>query len=216
MTTRALVFYLCIVMGAVLALAGCGQKSDQASTEPTGEAAPPTTKTANLEEGTAITVITSTTISTKTNKTGETFEASLAEPIVVGDWVIAKKGAAVSGIVADSDPGGRVKGVASISVKLKSLELADGRTIAITTAGQSAQAKSTTKKDAARIGVTTGVGAVVGAIAGGGKGAAIGAGAGAGAGTAATLATRGDPAVIPSESRLTFKLSASVEVTEKK
>src|SRR5438093_923834 len=42
-------------------------------------------------------------------------------------------------------------------------------------------------------------GSIIGAIAGGGKGAAIGAGVGAGAGGGAVLATRGKPAVIPSE-----------------
>jgi hypothetical protein len=228
----------CFILVIVLGLAGCGRQAEQTSTEPTEEGAqgtpekagetgaaptaekkeppPPAPKTATLAEGTAIKVITSTAISTKTNKTGDPFEASLAEPIVVDDWVIAKKGAAVSGIVADSDPGGRVKGVASISVKLKSLELADGSTVALSTAAQSVEAKSTKKKDATRIGITSGVGAAIGAIAGGGKGAAIGAGVGAGAGTAATMATRGDPAVIPSESSLNFKLSAPLVVTESK
>ncbi len=224
--TRAFACRFCALL-IILALAGCGRKAEQISTDSAQEqgaaeeaggkaakeAAPPP-RTATLDQGTAVKVITSTAISTKTNKTGDSFEASLAEPIVVGDWVIAKQGAAISGIVTDSDPGGRVKGVASISVKLKSLELADGRTIPISTAAHTVQAKSTKKKDAARIGIASGVGAAIGAIAGGGKGAAIGAGAGAGAGTAATMATRGDPATIPSESRLTFKLSAPLEVTE--
>jgi hypothetical protein len=43
-------------------------------------------------------------------------------------------------------------------------------------------------------------------------GAAIGAGAGAAAGTGTAMMTRGDPAVIPAESVLTFKLSAPVTV----
>ncbi len=238
MKTHLFDYRFFFIMLAILMLAGCSREAEQTSTEPTEEGAqgtpgkagetgaastakkeeppPPAPRTATLEEGTAIKVITSTAISTKTNKTGDLFEASLAEPIVVDDWVVAKKGALVSGIVADSDPGGRVKGVASISVKLKSLELADGSTIALSTAAQSVEAKSTKKKDATRIGITSGVGAAIGAIAGGGKGAAIGAGVGAGAGTAATMATRGDPAVIPSESRLTFKLSVSLEVKESK
>src|SRR6266511_178751 len=53
------------------------------------------------------------------------------------------------------------------------------------------------------------------AIAGGGKGAAIGAGAGGGAGTGLVLATRGDPAVVPSESKLTFRLQGPITVTKR-
>ncbi len=77
----------------------------------------------------------------------------------------------------------------------------------------SVAAQSTKKKDAKKIGIASGVGAAVGAIVGGGKGAAIGAGAGAGAGTAGVLTTRGDAAVIGSESVITFELSEPVTVS---
>ena len=59
---------------------------------------------------------------------GREVHDDLAEPITDGDWVIAKKGARVEGVIVDSDPGARVKGVASITVALDSLTLADGRT----------------------------------------------------------------------------------------
>jgi hypothetical protein len=76
-------------------------------------------------------------------------------------------------------------------------------------------AKGTKKEDAVKVGVGSGIGAAIGAIAGGGKGAAIGAGVGAGAGTGVVLATKGDPAVIPSESALTFQLKAPLTVARK-
>ena len=76
-----------------------------------------------------------------------------------------------------------------------------------------AEAKSTKKKDAVRTGVASGVGAVIGGIAGGGKGAAIGAGVGAGAGVGTSMATRGDPAVIPAEELIQLKLTAPVNIT---
>jgi hypothetical protein len=193
----------------------------KSSTETTREVpppppAPPPPRTATLAVGTPILVVTSSTLSTKTNKTGESFQASLAQDIADGEWIVAKKGAAVTGVVSESDPGGKVKGVASITLQLKRLTLADGREISIATSSHSATAKSTKKKDAAKVGIGAGVGAAIGAIAGGGKGAAIGAGVGGAAGTGAVLATRGDPATIPSEARLTFKLAAPLEVTEKK
>jgi hypothetical protein len=161
-------------------------------------------------------VYTSSTLSTKTNQAGEKFVATLAEPIVDGDWVIAKKGARVVGVVDDADPGRRVKGVASIAVTLESLTLADGRTVHLSASHYRRQAKTTKRKDATKIGVATGVGAAIGAIAGGGKGAAIGAGVGGGAGTGAVLATHGDPAVIPAETRVRFTLKSPVTITEQR
>jgi hypothetical protein len=174
--------------------------------------APPRSFT--LSSGRVLSVYTSSPISTKTQKTGDTFVGSLSKAIVDGDWVIAKKGAHVDGVVTSSDPGGRVKGVASIAVALRHLTLADGRKVAISTSAYSKLAPTTKKKDAKKIGIGAGAGAVIGAIAGGGKGAAIGAGVGGGAGTAAALATRGDPAVIPGEALVTVRLSAPVKITK--
>ena len=128
--------------------------------------------------------------------------------------MIAKKGARVEGVIVDSDPGARVKGVASITVSLESLTLADGRTVRLSTSQFTRQAKTTKGKDAKKIGIGAGVGAAIGAIAGGGKGAAIGAGIGGGAGTGAVLATRGDPAVIPAETRVRVTLRSPVTITE--
>lgn len=130
------------------------------------------------------------------------------------DWVIAKKGARVEGVIIDSDPGDKVKGVASITVSLESLTLADGRTVRLATSHFTHQAQTTKKKDATKIGVGAGVGAAIGAIAGGGKGAAIGAGVGGAAGTGAVLATRGDPAVIPAETRVRVALKAPITITK--
>ena len=186
----------------------------EAAPAPKPEAAPAPPRTFTLERGHSISVETSSTLSTKSNKSGDTFEASLVEPIVDGDWVIAKKGATVEGMIVESDPGGRVEGVASMRVALKRLTLADGRTIELSTGSFTTQAKSTKKNDAAKVGIGAGVGAAVGAIAGGGKGAAIGTVVGGGAGAAQAMATRGDPATIPGETRLTFKLTAPVEITK--
>jgi hypothetical protein len=177
-------------------------------------ASAPPPRVFTIRAGTLIPIYTAGDLSTKTAKDGDRFTASLARPIVDGDWVIAKQGATVEGVIVNSDPGGRVKGRASMTVKLSRLQLADGRTVDISTNSYTKQAKSTKKKDALKIGVGAGIGAAIGAIAGGGKGAAIGAGAGGGAGTGLVLATRGDPAVIPSESKLSFRLRGPITVTK--
>ncbi|HEX2489818.1 MAG TPA: hypothetical protein VHR27_10460, partial [Blastocatellia bacterium] len=168
-----------------------------------------------IRAGAPITIFTAKTLSTKTDKDGERFVASLARPIVDGDWVIAKRGALVEGVVVNSDPGGRVKGRASMTVRLRSLQLADGSAVDLSSSSYTKVARGTKKKDAMKIGIGAGIGAAIGAIAGGGKGAAIGAGAGGGAGTGLVLATRGDPAVIPSESQLTFRLKGPITVTKR-
>ena len=60
-----------------------------------------------------------------------------------------------------------------------------------------------------------GIGAIIGAMAGGGKGAAIGAGAGGAAGGGGVVATRDKAVLLPTESKLTFRLSAPVTITER-
>jgi hypothetical protein len=154
-------------------------------------------------------------LSTAVNQTGEPFSATLAEAIEDRDWTIAPRGARVEGVVVDSNPGGRTKGVASLTIAIKKLTLADGRTIVLQANPVTEHAKTSKGKDAKKIGIGAGVGAAIGAAAGGGSGAALGAVLGGGAGTAATLATRGDPATVPSESLVTFVLTSPVTITKR-
>lgn len=176
------------------------------SVTPTAPAAPPPPPPVTVEAGTRLVVRTTNTLSTKDMKSGETFVATLEEDLQEGGRLIARKGANVQGRIVESDPGGRVKGVASLTLQLTGLELANGKHIDIVTGTVSRDAPKSTKKDALKLGVATGVGAAIGAIAGGGRGAAIGAGAGAAGGTGVVMATRGDPATVPAESVLTFTL----------
>jgi len=166
-----------------------------------------------LPAGTTFSVRLPREVSTKDSATGAVFDGLLEHDLKSGETVLAKAGTRVNGLVVDSDPGGRVKGVASIKVGVRSIVGVKGAPIAVTTDSQTADAQSTKKKDAVRTGVATGVGALIGGIAGGGKGAAIGAGVGAGAGVGTNLATKGDPAVFPAESLLEFRLQAPVTVT---
>lgn len=175
------------------------------------QAAPPApaSRTVVLEPGTVLRVRTTSALSTKTNAAGDAFEASLAEPVMAQGRPVLPKGAAVRGRVVEADPGGRVKGTATLTLALTSVA-AGGESVPVATESVAQQAKASTKKDAAKVGIGAGIGAAIGAIAGGGKGAAIGAAAGGGAGTATVLATRGDAAVVPAETVLTFRLSKPV------
>ena len=192
--------------------ATAGAPAPAAPAAPAPPPAPPRTFT--LDAGTPIKVKTVTEVSTTTAKAGDTFTATLVSPIVDGDWAIAGEGAKVRGVVVEADEGGRVKGVASITVTLQVLELSDGRTINLATAAYGVKAKSEAKKDAAKIGIGAAAGAGVGAIIGGGKGAAIGAAVGGGGAAGVNMATKGKPAVIGAGAVLTFKLKDAVTVTK--
>ena len=189
------------------------EAADTSHSESGGATASKRAQSATLPVGTAITVRTTNTLSSGTVKAGESFAATLEDPIVEGTWVIAPQGANVRGVIAHSNAGGKVKGQAGLGIRLTSIQTADGQNLEVATTTYSVAAQSTKKKDAKKIGIAGGVGAAVGAIVGGGKGAAIGAGAGAGAGTAGVLMTHGDAAVIPSESVVTFQLSDPVAVS---
>jgi hypothetical protein len=163
-----------------------------------------------LPAGTAVKIITTSSLSTENVKAGQSFEGSLHAPITVNEKVVLPKGTPVRGVIAESDPGGRVKGRARLALRLTSFDV-DGKKVTIATNTFVREAPGTKKRDAMKIGIGSGAGAAIGAIAGGGAGAAIGAAAGAGAGTGVVLATRGEPARIPSESVVAFRLREAVK-----
>jgi len=166
-----------------------------------------------LDPGSPIVVRTITALSTKTAKPGDRFEASLEAPLVIGDRTVAPKGTTVFGQVTVSDPSGKLKGSSFIGVQLTAIALPNADPISIQTATNERKSQGTGKKTAAKVGIGAGLGAIIGAIAGGGKGAAIGAGVGGAAGGGVAYATGGNPAVIPSETVLTFRLTAPVTIT---
>jgi len=152
-------------------------------------------------------------VSTETNKAGDTFLASLAEPLTVDGVTLFAKDTSVSGKVLTVGEPGRVKGLASISLQLTEIQPRKGSPLPLETQPFSETAKAEKKKDAAIIGAGTGIGAAIGAIAGGGKGAAIGAIAGGGSSSGYVLATKGKQLEYPSETLMTFKLAEPLTVT---
>jgi hypothetical protein len=177
--------------------------------------APPEPHRVTLNAGTMIPVRLVDGLTSERNLPGDSFTATLDKELVVDGFVIAERGARVEGRVVSSDKGGRVKGVSALAVELVRLRTSDGQTVAIQTDGFERRAEETRRQDAEKIGGGAALGAVIGAIAGGGKGAAIGAGVGGGAGAGTVMATRGNAATLPSETRVTFRLKAPVTITEK-
>jgi hypothetical protein len=168
-----------------------------------------------LNAGTLIPVRLVDGLTAERNLPGDSFAATLDKELVADGFVIAERGARVEGRVVSSDKGSRVKGVSSLAVELVRLRTSDGQTVAIQTDGFERRTEASRQQDAEKVGAGAALGAVIGAIAGGGKGAAIGAGVGGGAGAGTVVATRGDAARLPSETRVTFRLKAPVTITEK-
>jgi len=164
-----------------------------------------------IDAGKEIVVTADQSVSSRDNNSGDRFQASLAEPVVVGDRVVIPKGARATGIVTDVRSAGRFKGSAGIAVTLGSVNV-DGKEYEVRTSEVTEFGKGRGKRTAEGVGGGAVVGALIGAIAGGGKGAAIGAGVGAGAGTAGTAFTGNRDITIGAETRLHFRLREPLEI----
>lgn len=190
-----------------------------ASAQPQNSPAPappaPIPHVVTLPGGTNLMVRLGETLSTDHNYTGDTFRGTLQAPIIMDGFIIAEKGSKVLGRIVTAQKPGRVQGVGELTLTLTEINTTDGQRVKIETGSVEKKGQTSTGEDAAKIAGGAALGAIIGAIAGGGKGAAIGAGVGGAAGTGTVLATRGKPAVLPNESRLTFQLANPVTITEK-
>jgi hypothetical protein len=162
-----------------------------------------------VPSGTVLTVITSQGLSSKTSQAGQTFLATLAQPISVEGRPALPKGATVSGKVVSAKAKGKIKGEGELTLALMSISIAD-HTYPIQTSVLSSTVKGKGKRTAATTGGGAAGGALIGGIAGGGKGAGIGALIGAGAGLIGGAATGNKQIEIPAESALSFTLADSL------
>jgi hypothetical protein len=164
-----------------------------------------------IPAGTVVTVRTAQALSSKTSQAGETFTATVAEPVSVGGNVVIPDGAKATGTVVTAHPLGRFKGGALLQVRLASIDI-NGQNVPIDSSSVARSEKGKGKRSATLIGGGAGLGAIIGGVAGGGKGALIGALAGGGAGTAGTAFTGNKEIVIPAEYALSFKILKAVDV----
>jgi len=159
--------------------------------------------------GTVLTVTTTQALSSKKSQTGQTFLATLAQPISVAGTPALPKGASVSGTVVNAKAKGKIKGEAELSLALTNISVGD-HTYPIQTNVLSNTAKGKGKRTAVATGGGAAGGALIGGIAGGGKGAGIGALVGAGAGLIGGAATGNQQIELPAESALSFTLAESL------
>ena len=160
-----------------------------------------------IPAGTVLVVTTSQALSSKTSQTGQTFLATLAQPLSAGGRTAFPKGATVSGTVVTAKTKGKIKGEGELALALTSIST-KGQTFQIQTNVLSSTVKGKGKRTAATTGGGAAGGALIGGLAGGGKGAGIGALVGATAGFVGGAFTGNKQIEIPAESPLSFTLTA--------
>src|SRR3989442_2308933 len=143
------------------------------------------------------------TLSSESSQPGDTFSATLAEPLIGGDGSVAQRGAPVTGQVREVVSSGRLSRRALLTMSLDRV-LSQSSRYPIETGDLTIKASSHATRNLLIIGGSAGAGAVIGGAAGGGKGAAIGAAAGAGAGTRGAGLTGESEIVLPPEKPLKF------------
>jgi hypothetical protein len=164
-----------------------------------------------LPTGTPLTVRTTTAIDTDRNRVGDSFDATLDEPVTVGDQVIFPRGTLVRGRIAIAKESGRISGQSQLVLELTEID-ANGKRYNLLTTDYTEVGSSRGSRTAATVGGTAALGAIIGAIAGGGKGAAVGAASGAAVGTGVQVLTKGQTLKIPAETVLEFHLQSPLNV----
>ena len=166
---------------------------------------------ARIAAGTNLAIRMIDAVDSEVAKPGQTFQASLDQPVVIAENVAIPRGADVVVKLVDAKESGTFTGRAELALSLQSVKV-NGRTVEMNTQTVSRESDSQGSQTAKRAGVGAVVGAGLGAVFGGGKGAATGAAVGGAAGAGTQAVTKGRTVRIPSETRLTFVLDTPVRI----
>ena len=202
--------------GANNTMAGNSAPSSRPAPEtapPPAPAPPPPPKKMILDQGTQLAVRLVDAIDSEKNQAGETFHATLNNPLTSDGEEVVPAGSDVTGHIAELKSAGKFAGQSVVVLQLDSIT-SGGRTYNIQTDQYRKQGSSRGKNTAEKVGGGAAIGAIIGAIAGGGKGAAIGAAAGGGVGGGVQAATKSQQIKLPSETVLNFTLQAPVTVMQ--
>ncbi|HEX6070030.1 MAG TPA: hypothetical protein VFZ18_09400 [Longimicrobiaceae bacterium] len=187
------------------------------SPAPAQEPSRPRTVTLSAPAGTTFSVRLNEEVSTRSHSLGESFTATLSEPLIASNGTtLIPAGATVRGQVTESRKSGRAGEDAHIGITFTSVSY-DGNTYPIDASTVNVPSKLVSRdsnvEKVAKVGGGAAIGAIVGRVIGGGtKGTIAGAAVGAAAGTAVAMGTADVDRVIPSGSQVTVRLDSSVRV----
>jgi hypothetical protein len=175
---------------------------------------PPEPVRMTIPAGEHVTVRMIDSIDSDRNEAGQVFRASLVSPLTSRGRVVVPAGATVIVLLEEAKNAGRIRGRSELEIRLSRLEY-HGRSYPLASSLYEEQGKGRGGQTAKRTGIGAVAGAVIGAIAGGGKGAAIGSVVGGGGAAGYQLFTHGQKVKIPSETILTFRLTAPVTIEKR-
>lgn len=165
-----------------------------------------------LPAGTIVRVRVNEKLSSDKNQAGDTFTATLVQPLIANGLVVAQPGQNIVGRVSEAVKAKEGKGRSRLGLDLTELSLVDGQQIPIRTQLMEYHRATNDARDTGVVVGTTATGAAIGAVAGGGFGAGVGAITGAAAGAIGVLATRAHATEIHPEAVLTFRTIAPVMI----
>lgn len=180
-------------------------------TAPAPPPPPPPPQKITIPQGTVLSVRLIDPIDSEKNQVGDTFHATLNQPLTINGDTVIPSGSDVQGHLVDVKSAGKFAGSSQVVMQLDSIK-SGSSTYNVQTDQYKKQGSSRGKNTAVKTGVGAGVGAVLGGLLGGGKGAAIGAAAGGGLGAGSQAVTKSQQIKLPSETVLSFTLQAPVTV----
>jgi hypothetical protein len=185
--------------------------ADPAPAAVTAPPPPPEPQKVTIPSGVSLAVRLVDAIDSATAQTGDTFHATLEQPVAVDGDLVIPAHYDVDGHVVNAQASGKFAGRALLELQLDRIKVGD-RWYNIETDHFKQETGARGKNTAEKVGGGAAVGAILGGIFGGGKGAAIGAAAGAGAGGGVQAASKKPDIKLSSEKILTFTLQAPVTV----
>lgn len=171
-----------------------------------GRAAPLT-----VPAGMTITVRMLDGVDSSANYSGETFRATVEEPLTVDGKTLIPKGAEAIGRLVSVERASRFQGRPALTMELTALNF-EGQSVAIQTSAHQERGQSQTKRTMILAGGGAVLGTVISVIAGGGI--LLGSNIGGAAGTAIQAVRGGKDLRIPAEALMTFTLQSPIYLFE--
>jgi hypothetical protein len=172
---------------------------------------PPPAQNVTIEQGTSISIRLVDSIDSGKNQIGDTFHASLNNPLFAEGNEAIPKGTDVAGRIVDLQNASQFEGQSLVVLQLDTINTR-GKSYNLQTDQYRKEGSSRGKSTAEKVGGGAVLGGIIGAIAGGGRGAIVGTAAGAGAGGAVQAGSKNQQIKLPSETVLNFTLQAPLTV----
>jgi len=129
---------------------------------------PPQSAGITIPIDTAVKIRMVESVNSDNSRLGQTFRASLDEPVYVDGQQVIPRGADVLTKLVEDQQSGRIEGRTVLTLALSTITV-DGRQVDVTSTDVKTESSSRGARSAGVIGGATALGAIIGAVAGGGK-----------------------------------------------